>query len=484
MIYLLQVIIYTGLLLLVYLLLLRDKPMHKFNRVYLLSTTILPALLPFIYLPQQLRPETRSIAMSNILPEILVTNATVKTGSSQSLLPMLLIVYSLVAAVFLCFMVYKYFLLRRVISKADKEHYGEYILLKNTGYGPGSWRHYIFLSGSDINDTIIKHEMAHIRQHHTLDIIFIDLLTALLWPNVLLHFIKKELVLVHEYQADAAVGVERKEYSQLLLSSLFKTCTLPFTHSFIFHPIKRRIMMLNTNKTSQKTRTLIAITTILALCISVVTLQSCEQTKEVAPIVGKDNSMLSKKPQFAYGINKYLIENINYPATAFNDRVEGKVLVQFVIDKDGTVTNVTTVNEEPIDERLAKEAIRAVKEMPKWTPGEKDGKKVPVEYLLPVSFKLPPESDGDNPPLPPPPVATLNDKSETSKLTQRATPRVKGSKTFKIEDESLTKKDVANRLYNGEGLKIKMSSNQVGLKEAAASLDVKKEESSNITTTE
>lgn len=395
MFYLLQVIIYTGLLLLVYLLLLRDKPMHKFNRVYLLSTTILPTLLPFIYLPQQLRPETRSIAMSNILPEILVTNATVKTGSSQSLLPMLLIVYFLVAAAFLCFMVYKYFLIRRVISKADKEHYAEYILLKNTGYGPGSWRHYIFLSGSDINETIIKHEMAHIRQHHTLDIIFIDLLTALLWPNVLLHFIKKELVLVHEYQADAAVGVERKEYSQLLLSSLFKTCTLPFTHSFIFHPIKRRIMMLNTNKTSQKTRTLIAITTILALCISVVTLQSCETKEETKLDEVVELQNLSKMPKADYNVGAFLAKEVEYPKSAAEAGIEGKILVKFLIDQKGVIKEAQVANEEEYDKRLGDAALAAVSKMPDWQPAVKDGKAVAVWYTVPIKFEMPEENESD-----------------------------------------------------------------------------------------
>ena len=95
-------------------------------------------------------------------------------------------------------------------------------------------------------------------------------------------------------------------------------------------------------------------------------------------------------PQFPGGevtLMKYIQTHIKYPPTAAKNHVQGRVIVQFIVEKDGSVDAVKVVRS--VDKDLDKEAIRVCKTLPKFTPGRQNGKIVPVWYTLPVTFKLP-----------------------------------------------------------------------------------------------
>ena len=83
---------------------------------------------------------------------------------------------------------------------------------------------------------------------------------------------------------------------------------------------------------------------------------------------------------------KYISSNIKYPTISQETGSQGKVIVQFVVDKDGTISNPEVVR--GVDPYLDKEAIRVISSMPKWTPGMQNGKKVRVKFTVPVSFRL------------------------------------------------------------------------------------------------
>ena len=94
-------------------------------------------------------------------------------------------------------------------------------------------------------------------------------------------------------------------------------------------------------------------------------------------------------PEFPGGtaaLMKYLGSNIKYPTISQETGSQGKVIVQFVVDRDGTISNPEVVR--GVDPYLDKEAIRVISSMPKWTPGVQNGKKVRVKYTVPVSFRL------------------------------------------------------------------------------------------------
>lgn len=95
-------------------------------------------------------------------------------------------------------------------------------------------------------------------------------------------------------------------------------------------------------------------------------------------------------PQFPGGeaaLMKYIQTHIKYPPTAAKNHVQGRVIVQFIVWKDGSIDAVKVVRS--VDKDLDKEAIRVCKTLPKFTPGRQNGKIVPVWYTLPVTFKLP-----------------------------------------------------------------------------------------------
>ncbi len=100
-------------------------------------------------------------------------------------------------------------------------------------------------------------------------------------------------------------------------------------------------------------------------------------------------AMVEQKPEFNGGeaaMYKWLSENIVYPSAASEEGVQGRVVVEFVVGKDGSITNVRVLR--PRHPALDKEAVRVVKAMPKWIPGRNNGQPVKVTYTLPVTFKL------------------------------------------------------------------------------------------------
>ena len=97
-------------------------------------------------------------------------------------------------------------------------------------------------------------------------------------------------------------------------------------------------------------------------------------------------------PQFPGGeaaLMKYIQAQIKYPPEAAKEGIEGRVVVQFVVEKTGDVGEVKVVRS--IEKNIDREAIRVVKSLPKFTPGRQNGQAVAVWYTLPVTFKLPKE---------------------------------------------------------------------------------------------
>lgn len=92
-------------------------------------------------------------------------------------------------------------------------------------------------------------------------------------------------------------------------------------------------------------------------------------------------------PKFPGGnVQQWIAKNIKYPMIAQENNIQGKVYVQFVIEKDGSVSDVKVMR--AVDPSLDKEALRVIQAMPKWIPGKQRGKPVRVSYTVPISFKL------------------------------------------------------------------------------------------------
>ncbi|MBQ3998348.1 MAG: energy transducer TonB [Paludibacteraceae bacterium] len=109
-----------------------------------------------------------------------------------------------------------------------------------------------------------------------------------------------------------------------------------------------------------------------------------EEEEEVVFVI------VESMPEFPGGqqaLFKYLSDNIKYPVIAQENGIQGRVICQFTVNKDGSIVDIEVVRSGG-DPSLDKEAVRVIKSMPKWKPGKQRGKPVRVKYTVPVSFKL------------------------------------------------------------------------------------------------
>jgi len=122
-----------------------------------------------------------------------------------------------------------------------------------------------------------------------------------------------------------------------------------------------------------------------------------EQLEEYVPVEIEEEEVVEQEiftiveemPEFPGGMTKladYLAKNIKYPQMARESGIQGRVFVNFVVEPDGSVSNVTVMRS--LGGGCDEEAMRVVKSMPKWKPGKQRGKAVRVSYILPVNFKL------------------------------------------------------------------------------------------------
>lgn len=384
MLYLFQYTLYTALLYCVYLLFLCNRPEHAWSRFYLIVSIVVPLALPLIKLPGI---GAGIPALEYTLPDIAVSAANVSSVGGPLSLPYLVTIIYLSIAVFLLgrAMVHFIRITHRIRSHQFSLQEGARIYSK-TGLGPGSIGRSIFFPGHDIDPTILAHELAHVRHRHTADLILVHLLQALFWPNIFLHLIARELRMVHEFQADAESASDTPTFSNLLLAQSFRVKAGIFEHTFFHHPIKRRITMLQ-NKSNRR-RSLIPAAlrsgfAALLIITGIIYLQSC--TRKVMP-EPQAYATAEQMPHADYDLPTYLGNNIKYPEDARKRQVEGRVIVKFIVNKDGEITKPEVLRSP--DQTLSDEAVRVVSAMPKWHPATNANKPVPVFFTLPISFRL------------------------------------------------------------------------------------------------
>ena len=120
----------------------------------------------------------------------------------------------------------------------------------------------------------------------------------------------------------------------------------------------------------------------------------CQMTASAQKtVVSQENQKVfdtvEQMPEYPGGMPaliEFLQTNMKYPEDAQKQKVEGRVMVMFVVEKDGSITDVKVARN--VFPSLDEEAVRVVNAMPKWTPGKEKGKPVRVQYTLPISFRL------------------------------------------------------------------------------------------------
>ena len=126
---------------------------------------------------------------------------------------------------------------------------------------------------------------------------------------------------------------------------------------------------------------------VLPLCAqkTVIGQQKTTQIPDDDPVF----TVCEKKPEFPGGdmaLMEFLMKQTKYPKDATEQGIQGRVVVQFIVEKDGSPSNAKVV--KSVSQSLDEEALRVVRAMPKWTPGQQRGQNVRAQFTLPVTFRL------------------------------------------------------------------------------------------------
>ncbi|WBV61080.1 hypothetical protein PFY12_02910 [Chryseobacterium camelliae] len=256
LLYILKVIICSGVLLGYYYLSLKDKTFHHYNRFYLLFSILISLLLPMIKLEDFTIEVNQNIYM--LIDTVQNFSTAENTNTHENLYYTLAFsALGIISVYFLGKFLYGTFKIHELKGKFERENIeGINFYRTDLTDAPFSyfknlfWKNSIMLN-SDIGKQILKHEMVHIEQKHTFDKIILEIITSVFWFNPFYHLIKKEINLIHEYLADkkAVKQSDTQAFAQMLLASHFSGVELPATSPFLSSNLKKRLTMLQQSQT-------------------------------------------------------------------------------------------------------------------------------------------------------------------------------------------------------------------------------------------
>lgn len=424
MLYLLQVNVGLILFYALYKLVCTRDTFFRSRRFILIVSLVLPFILPFIDVREWLESRDRMIMLTHfdysaVLPEIVVGSEAVETGNRVFVLSEWIGYLYLAGVVVLLvrLAVQAFSLYRLIIRMPEKEINGVRVKCLNDPSGPFSFFRWIFMNPAAVKEDeiseILTHEMAHVKQHHSVDVLLAEMVSICCWMNPFAWLLKREVRLNLEFLADRKVmeaGFATKSYQYHLLGLAYNH-KYGLSNNFNFSHLKQRIIMMNKKKSNAAGHIKYALFVLPAFALLVAGNISCSQdvsqtedAKEevVAPVspeakeapadsTAKEEVFMvaEQMPEFPGGMKemlKFLQENVKYPENAMKNNVQGRVIVQFVVEKDGTPTEFKVLRS--VDPDLDAEALRVMKAMPKWKPGMQRGEVVRVKYTVPVSFKL------------------------------------------------------------------------------------------------
>jgi TonB family protein len=414
LIYFIQVSLYASIMWGIYHMVWRNRPMHRGARHFLLLSLLLPLVLPFVRLPRTQVPIVDRLQV--VLPEFSVTGTAEDLGAgSFNWLNASLYLYLTGAIVLVILYVLAYTRIARRLAIGKKLRVGGYRVVTGTGIGPGTLGQTIFFPEDEVDSFILNHEIGHIAKGHRMDSLFLQIFHVLLWPSPAHWLIGRELKMVHEFEADREAGeADIEVYSGQLLAQAFGIKqAITVGHSFYHHPLKRRIIMLQKKQSSSRSLVVIATIALTGVFVTTALLAQTRKPKIMQENAGardravrvedrdgniRNNAPASTQakeiykfvehmPEFKGDLSGWLGSNIRYPDSARARNEQGRSVVQFVVDEDGNAVQPRIVRSSG-HALLDEESIRVVKSMPKWNPGTQQGKKVPVYFTLPVSYKL------------------------------------------------------------------------------------------------
>ena len=430
-----------------YHLLLKNEKIYSFNRYYLLGAVVFSLLAPFIAIPVYI--EAAAAPAGNVIPlQGQVTGvAAAQGGESYPVYAGGLLYGGITLLMFFRFARNIRSFGKKAAAAEVVPYKGAELVLLDGDVLPHTFLKRIFVSRTDyeanaIEEELYTHELAHVRQRHTLDILFIELAKTVFWFNPLLHLYKRAIQLNHEFLADEKVVHATNNpvfYQQLLLVKATAGPAPVLASSLNFSITKQRFIMM-TKTTSQLRGAIkqIAIAPLMAglmflFCTETVAQEKPAKKQTTAQPVKKTNAYkdkekvvkkpatapqpkaatatkpkkdysmkadkvvksdelimvgnITKDPEFPGGMSaffSYVLDNYKLP-----EGIEGKqlkVVTQFEVMRDGTLGNIKILKDPGYG--TGEEALRVLKNSPRWTPGEVDGKPANVEQVLPITLNF------------------------------------------------------------------------------------------------
>ena len=374
--------------------LLRKDTFFQFNRFVLLAITVLSFILPWINIPEitsQLAPsETISIQLEEI--NVMISGKVLSENISWKTI--LAIIYLSGAVTCLLYKMIDLVRLIRFIPRGClwvHTENGIHIHCHAHDVVPFSWMNHIVISEKDYEENghnILLHEQAHIACGHSWDVLWLSFVEVLQWFNPFVWMLSKEIQDIHEYEADLTVlrkGINARDYQLLIIQKVVGSGSYTFANNFNHSSLKKRITMMIKEKSNPWAR----LKYLYILPIAAICMIACTQSAKSTASDYITYEAVEEKPEYPGGmgeLGKLLNSNLKYPLISQENGVQGEVHVQFVVDKEGNVEEVTVF--KGVDPYLDAEALRVIKMMPKWKPGKHEGKEVNVKCTIPVGFRL------------------------------------------------------------------------------------------------
>ena len=420
-----------------YKLLMSRDTFHRFNRFALLGLLVLSSLLPLVEAsvnsPAAVQETMLTLEQLLLLADIQPEGESMAAATPSATVLWLraaLLVYLTGIVFFIVRNLCSLARLGRLIRQGKREALDSYLpdrkeknvrlVVHDHDIAPFSWMHWIVIARKDLEENgreILIHELAHIRNRHSWDLLLADLCIFVQWFNPAAWLQKQELQNIHEYEADETVlreGVNARNYQMLLIKKAVGTRLYSMANSFNHSSLKKRITMMLKEKSNPWARAKYLY--ILPLAALAVTAFARPEVSAVAdeisavkviapavhdsiqpnvqPAVAAPSSALDQMPEFPGGmeaLNTYLRNNIRYPQEAQKAGIQGRVIIQFIVSKDGSITDAEVV--ESVDPQLDAEGLRLIKNMPRWKPGMRKGQAIRVKQTLPIRFAFTRTSD-------------------------------------------------------------------------------------------
>ena len=398
----------SGILLLVfyavYKLWLENEKMFRFNRAYLLLSLVFSFVIPLQLI--SVRPLLGNTLSVIQLDGIVIRTSNVvlnRDNSEQIITSVLSIIYLIVACLFLVrFIVNLYSFYKKIKSNNRQVLDNVKVVLIEEATLPHSFWKSIFINKEEFETgkiplELIAHEKAHLQQKHTLDILFIEVLQIVFWFNPLLVLFKKAIKLNHEFLADEAVNKQFDSvtaYQKLLLNFASNKNTIALASNLNYLITKKRLIMMT--KKESRFKMIFKVLMVSFVCVMSLFVFSSETIAQKVKdksdydktIMNDINDSIEKQPEYPGGIEEfYKLVGMNFkiPAAASKQKLEGKAIIEFMVERDGSLSEFKIVKD--LGYGIGNEAIRTIKLSPKWIPGSINGKPARVLYTLPITVQ-------------------------------------------------------------------------------------------------